>query len=182
LIKYGEGTVIYQPVVILDSPTKEISFGKNCSIGQFTFIGARKLIVEDNVEIAPYATIQGGGDVYIGRGVGVGWGVRIIPATTTKETRYSADTMIQEGPDNVEIIRGSITIEEGVWLAANAIVCISRKHPHITIGKFAKIGAMSYIDKDIPAYATVRPVQNLLITVPTKEEKRLSPNEPERVS
>lgn len=171
MIKYGEGTVVYQPVVILDGPTKEIVFGKNCSIGQFSFIGARKLTVDDNVEIAPYSSIQGGGDVYIGRGVGVGWGVRIIPATTTKETKYSADNMSKENPDNVEIIRGRITIEEGVWLAANAMICISRKHPNLTIGKFAKIGAMSYIDKDIPAYAIVRPVQNLQITIPTEEEK-----------
>jgi acetyltransferase-like isoleucine patch superfamily enzyme len=170
MIKYGEGTVVYQPVVILDSPTKEIVFGKKCSIGQFSFIAARKLIVEDNVEICPYSTIHGGGDVYIGRGVGVGWGVRIIPATTTKETKYSADTMSSESPDNVEIIRGSITIEEGVWLAANAMICISRKRPNITIGKFARIGAMSYIDKDVPPYAIVRPVQNLNITIPAKEE------------
>lgn len=171
MIKYGEGTVVYQPVVILDSPSKEIVFGKNCSIGQFSFIGARKLIVEDNVEICPYSTIHGGGDVFIGRGVGVGWGVRIIPATTTKETKYSADTMSEEDPNNVEIIRGSITVEEGVWLAANAMLCISRKHPNIRIGKFARIGAMSYIDKDIPTCAIVRPVQNLQITIPAKEEK-----------
>lgn len=173
MIKYGEGTVVYQPVVILDSPTKEIVFGRNCSIGQFTFIGPRKLIVGDNVEICPYSSIQGGGDVFIGRGVGVGWGVRIIPATTTKETKYSADTMSKENPDNVEIIRGSITIEEGVWLAANAMICISRKRPNITIGKFAKIGAMSYVDKDIPAFAVVRPIQNLSITIPENEPKKL---------
>jgi len=38
MIKYGEGMVVYQPVVILDSPSKEIVFGMNCSIGQFSFI------------------------------------------------------------------------------------------------------------------------------------------------
>jgi acetyltransferase-like isoleucine patch superfamily enzyme len=170
-IRFGKNTVVYQPTVILDSPKKEIVFGDNCSIGQFCFIGPNKLIAEDYVEICPYCSLHGGGDIYIGKGVGVGWGVRIVPATFTTTGQYHSDLVVAENPDACETIRGSVTIEEGVWLAANVILCVTKKRPHLRIGKFSQIGAFSYVDKDIPPYSIVHPVQNLKIIQAPQPEK-----------
>lgn len=162
--KPGEGTKIYYPTVILEGDGHEVHIGNNCSIGQFSFIAARKFIMEDNSEIGPSVIIGGGGDVTLMKSSTVTYGAKLIPATFTTEGKYMndnvhngisplVDTITYE--PNTCMIRGSITIGEGAYIGSGAIICVSDENPHIKIGDFAVIGALTYIDEDVPARSVV---------------------------
>jgi UDP-2-acetamido-3-amino-2,3-dideoxy-glucuronate N-acetyltransferase len=55
-------------------------------------------------------------------------------------------------------IRGSTTIEEGASVGAGAVV-----HPGITIGRWAMVGSLSAVTKDVPAHGLVVGVPGRLI-------------------
>lgn len=144
---------IYEPVAIIET-NHEIVIGKDCRIGQFTFIAARKFYMFEGAQISPQATIGGGGDVHLHKFSVIGFGVRLLPATDTTEGDYMCDSK----PESERaVVRGSIHVGEGAYIGANAVVCVTKKHPDIHIGDFAVIGAGSYIDKDVPTNSIIRP-------------------------
>jgi len=157
-LKIGEGTQIFEPVTIVHK--EEISIGKNCSIGQFCFIGCKDLTIMDEVEICPQVTISGHGKVTIGRGATICYGARIIPSTMDKKFTYMNDLVRHKSPNLSDVISGSITIGEGAYIGSNAVICISEKHPNISIGDFAIVGALSYLDKSVLPHAVFHPNNN----------------------
>lgn len=145
---------IYEPVSFVETEKHEYIIEKDCSIGQFTFIGARKFWMFAGSQIGPQATVGGGGDVYLGKYSVVGFGARLFPATDTAEGAYMCDSK----PESERaVIRGSIHIGEGAYIGANAVVCVSKKYPDIHIGDFAVIGAGSYVDRDVPKNVVMHP-------------------------
>jgi len=147
-LKIGEGTQIFEPVTIVHR--EEISIGKNCSIGQFCFIGGKDITIMDEVEICPQVTISGHGKVTIGKGATICYGARIIPSTMDRKFKYMNDLVRHKSPNLSDVISGSITIGEGAYIGSNAVICISKKHPNIIIGDFAIVGALSYVGKSMP--------------------------------
>ena len=153
IYKVGRGTKIYEPVIILKTG-REIIIGDKCSIGQFVFIAARKFTMEQGSEIAPGAIIGGGGNVTIGKFSTVDFGAKLIPASDRPDAKYMCSAASLE---DRKIVRGSITLGEGVFIGANAVICVTEKNPNIHIGNFAVIGAGSYIDKSIEAKTIIHP-------------------------
>jgi len=151
-VKVGLGTRIYEPVVIL-KVGHELIIGKNCSIGQFSFIAARKLVMEDGAEICPHAILGGGGDITLGKYSTVNFGAKLIPATFSTEGRYMNDNI----PKKSRIIRGSITLGQGAYIGSGAVVCVSKKCLHIKIGNYAVVGALTYLDHSVPANTIIHP-------------------------
>ena len=151
------GSIIYEPTQILHP--KDIVIGKNCTIGQFSIIGPKDLTLEDNVEIAPYSLIGGGGKVVMKYASVLSFGAQLFPASVTLKCKYMNDNL----KDQINEIRGSITIEEGVHIGPYIVICVSRKCPDIVIGKFSVIGALMYIDESIPPYSIVLPKKEYII-------------------
>lgn len=149
----GRGTVIYQPVTILDDAKHIVQIGNNCRIGQYTFIGARKFTMKEGAEICPCAVIGGGGDVILNEFSTVNFHCTLIPSTFTTDGEYMNDVV----PGKSVSVRGSIELGKGTYLGSNAVVCVSKKNPHIRIGDYAVVGALSYIDHDVEANTVVRP-------------------------
>ncbi len=150
--KVGEGTIIYEPVTIVEAGHL-IIIGKNCRIGQYTFIAARRFEMQDGAQIGPYGVIGGGGNVTLKKYSGVGFGTKLFPATATTEGECMSDA-VQE---KVKMVRGSITLGEGAWVGAGAVVCVSKKCRHIKIGDYSVVGALSYIDESVDAYTMILP-------------------------
>jgi acetyltransferase-like isoleucine patch superfamily enzyme len=165
--------IIYEPVTIVEwsgSGEHSIVIGKNCVIGQFTFIAAKEFHMFEGADIRPQATIGGGGDVWLDKFSLVGFGARLFPASDTTRGKYMCDTK----PESERVVvRGSIHVGEGAYIGANAIVCVTKKHPHIHIGEFAVVGAGSYIDSDVEAYTIIHP--RTLATVVMEKTKRYMP-------
>ena len=153
MIKVGEGTVIYQPVSIVDDDKHFVNIGKNCRIGQFTFIGARHLTMKEGAEIGTSVVIAGGGDVTLEEFSTVNFHCTLIPSTFTTGGEYMNDV----AADKSIAVRGSINIGKGAYVGTNAVICVSKKNPHIHIGDRAVIGALSYIDHDVEANTIVYP-------------------------
>ena len=120
--------------------------------------------MEEGAEISPLVALGGGGNVHMGKYSTVDYGAKLIPATFTTQGKYMNDAIMNELPQRlaelggvIEVVRGSITLGEGATVGANAVVCVSRICPNIRIGKFAVIGAGSYIDSSIDDYTIIHP-------------------------
>jgi acetyltransferase-like isoleucine patch superfamily enzyme len=161
MMEIAKSAKIFEPVSIIEE--HDVKIGERCRIGQFCFIAARKFVMKDEAELCPQVTISGGGDVEIGERATICYGVRIIPATFSVKGVYMNDAIHQRLPEMTELIRGSITIGEGAYIGSNAVICITEKNPHIKIGEFSVIGALSYIDKDVPPKTIMYPYQTLHI-------------------
>lgn len=147
---------IWQPTTILEA-NRKIDIGAHCRIGQFCFIAPRTLVMEEGAEISPLAVLGGGGDIYMCKYSVVDYGAKLIPATFTTEGEYMNDAIMQEDASKVNIIRGSIKLEEGAVIATNAVVTVSKKCKNIVIGKNSVVGALSFIDESVPPNTIIYP-------------------------
>jgi galactoside O-acetyltransferase len=153
MIKIGSGAVLYQPVSIVDDDKHFIDIGKNCRIGQFTFVGARQFTMKEGAEICPCAVIAGGGDVTMKEFSTLNFHCTLIPSTFTTEGEYMNDVVVEKST----AVHGSIEIGKGAYIGSNAVICVSKKNPHIRIGDHAVVGALSYIDHDVEANTIIHP-------------------------
>ena len=131
---------------------RDFMLADNITVGQFCFVAPRFLEMGDGSQLAPGAKITGGGNVYIGKNVAVGFNAILIPATDTKEGKS-----MNEAGEGRDVIRGSIFLGDGVYVGSGAIICVSRKCPHIVVGIGAVIGAGCYIDDCVPPFTVTRP-------------------------
>src|ERR1700685_350798 len=139
--KKGRNTIIRYNTRMDLFPFKNFKIGSNS-------------IVED------FATINNGvGDVYIGSNTGIGLSNVIIGPVKIGDYVMLAQNIVISGlnhgyqdvkvpPRLQKVITKQITIEDNVWIAANAV-----SPPGVTIGKHAVIGAGSVVTKDIPQYS-----------------------------
>jgi len=153
-VKVGSGSKIYETAKIVQDG-HEIVIGENCLIGDFAFVAARKLVMEDGSQMSPHAIIGGGGEVYLGKFSVVGFGAILLPATDSPAGRYMCEAKPEE---EREIIRGSITLGQGAYIGSGAVICVSKKCPHIKIGEYAVVGVSSYIDESVAAGIIIHPI------------------------
>jgi len=169
-MKVGRGTKIYPTAKIL-TKNRTIIIGKNCLIGDFAVVAPKNLIMHDGAQVSPCAFLSGGGDIFLGKNSVVGYGAILLPSTDRPEGKYMCEAASEKERYQ---LRGSIKIGEGAYIGSNAVICVSPKCHHITIGDFAVIGALSYIDKSIPPYTIVHPKVELIM------KKRVMKNEEEK--
>ncbi len=158
-MKIGRGSIIYEPVVILDDEKHQVIIGENCHISQFAFIAARKFVMMDGAEVGTHAILGGGGDITLGKFSTINYGATLIPATFSTKGQYMNDRI----PQKSKVIRGSITIGEGAYVGSGAVVCVSEKCLHIKIGDYAVVGALSYIDESVPPYTIIYPKKQYIV-------------------
>jgi acetyltransferase-like isoleucine patch superfamily enzyme len=150
---------IWEPVVIVDDAMHNVVIGPRCRIGQFAFIAARKLVMEEGAEICATAVLSGGGDVYMGKYTCVDFGAKLINCTFTTAGEYMNDAIMEDDPSRVDVIRGSITLKEGAVICSNAIVCVSKRCKDIVIGEHSVVGAGSYVDCSVPPNTIIYPTR-----------------------
>lgn len=169
-VKIDKTAKIWQPTTILQE-NRNISIGRRCRIGQYCFIAPRTLVMEEGAEISPLAVLGGGGDIYMCRYSTVDYGAKLIPATFTTKGEYMNDAIYAEDPSKVDIVSGSIRLEEGAVVASDAIVCVSAKCKDIIIGRHSVVGAGLYVDESVPDNTVLIPEQLRRVTVRVEKEK-----------
>lgn len=144
---------------------------KNVYIGSHSkIIGGQKIVIEQDVQIRPYAFIvcDDGGIIKIGEKSDLGERVRIACSKSIKigsnvlfgPNIYIADRdhrydmigipVMNQGiviKTNQSVINEGIEIGEGAWLGINVVVV-----GNVYIGKGSVIGANSVVTKDVPDY------------------------------
>ena len=125
-----------------------VELGEDAWIGDFVFINLGKLTLGRCSQVNAFASLTGGGKVEIGDYSVIGYGVRIISGTDTPEGRYMADKAALQ---DRRIVRGTVRIGDNCFIGANSVICVSQKNPNIDIEDRAVIGALSYVDRSVPA-------------------------------
>lgn len=128
--KVGEGTKIWQFVVVLDGA----KIGRNCNL-------CAQTLIEGDVIIGERVTIKSG--VQLWNGTRIEDEVFLGPNVTFANDPYPRS---REYPQHFL----GVTIKRNASVGANATLL-----PGITIGEFAMIGAGSVVTKDVPPYAVL---------------------------
>jgi maltose O-acetyltransferase len=105
--------------------------------------------IGDDVSLAAFVHIWGGGGVTIGDRVMIGTHVSISSLTHD----YSAQVM------KGTLISRSVAIMDDVWLGSNAVIL-----PGVTIGRGAVVGAGAVVTHDVPAGAIAAGVPARILT------------------
>jgi acetyltransferase-like isoleucine patch superfamily enzyme len=117
------------------------SCGKNCYFQMPIHIESPWCVeIGDNVSIAAYVHMWGGGGIKIGN--------RVMIASHSAITSLTHD-YTQEDMSKT-LVKGSVTIEDDVWIGAHSVIL-----PGISIGKGAVVGAGSVVTKTIEPYSIV---------------------------
>lgn len=116
-----------------------IIWGKRVQINGIPRIYGENLILGKDISLNPGVIIQTSGGVEIGDRCTISRGVTIL--TASLDTSDYLENSKQIFRDHTE---KKVVIEEGVWLAANAIVC-----PGVTIAKESIVAAGSVVCKDL---------------------------------
>ena len=134
---------------------KYISLGKNCNIGENSYLlcydnylcqnFSPQLKIGDNFHATRQITIQCCNNIKIGNNVLAGSNVFIVD--------YNHGVYIPSG--NIGYLSNrlepqSVIIEDDVWIGQNVIIL-----PGVTVGKGAIVGAGSIVTKNVLAYSVV---------------------------
>jgi acetyltransferase-like isoleucine patch superfamily enzyme len=130
------------------SPKTVVELGDDAWIGDFVFVNLEKLTLGRGSQVNAFASLTGGGKVEIGDYSVIGYGVRLISGTDTPEGRYMAD---RAPPQDRKIVRGTVRIGNNCFIGANSIISVSLKNPNIHVEDNVVVGALSFVDKSVPA-------------------------------
>jgi len=140
----GKG-FIYQTAKITAQTRVELA--EDSWIGDFVFVHLSRLRLGRGSQVNPFASLTGGGEVFVGDYSVIGYGARVISGTDTPEAEYMADKAPKQGR---RVVRGSVKIGNNCFIGANAVICVSQRSQHVEIGDNAVIGALSYVDRNVP--------------------------------
>jgi acetyltransferase-like isoleucine patch superfamily enzyme len=141
--KKGQGAIVRRQARLDIFPYNTFSLGKQSIVEAFSVVN------------------NGVGNVSIGDGSIIGIGCVIIGPVTIGANVMLAQHIVVSGlnhryedvslpPSKQDVDRKMITIEDNVWIGANAVITAG-----VTIGKHAIVGAGSVVTKDVPAYSVV---------------------------
>lgn len=132
--------------------------GQNISIYMPVCIaGSGNVELGNDVSIAPFVHMWGGGGIQIGNGVMIASHTAIISQTHDYSAEFMHKTLLQE----------RIVIGDHVWIGAHSVIM-----PGVTIGEGAVIGAGAVVTKDVAPNAIMAGVPARLL----KYRDRSSPS------
>ena len=138
---------IYESAEI--TPETDVVLGENSWVGSQCFIHLKRLRLGRDSCVHAGARLIGGGVVSIGDRVSVGYNVVIASATDTWQSGRRMSSCLPEAER--EVIRGSVIINDDVFIGANSVLTVSRRCSTLIIGRGAVIGALSFVDDWVPA-------------------------------
>ena len=137
--------VVFEAGVLVFHP-ENIRLGSNIYVGHNAILKGyhqSSMSIGDDTWIGQQCFFHSAGGLDIGKGVGIGPGVRII--TSTHEDP-GCDHPIMEG----QLRFGPVRIGDGTDLGMGSLVL-----PGVTIGQGVQVGAGAVVTEDIPDYAVV---------------------------
>lgn len=137
--------VVFEPQVLVFHP-ENISLGENIYVGHQTILKGYwkgEMVIGDDVWIGQQCFFHAAGGLRIGRGTGIGPGVRIL--SSTHEDPWP-DPVIMEG----RIRFAAVEIGEGCDLGVGATIL-----PGVRLGRGVQVGAGAVVAKDVPDFAVV---------------------------
>lgn len=146
----ADGLEIGAGVIIEQDKGCTFTAGSGCSIGTGSLLVLRSnnavsnhIKLGERVAINEYNNLRAaGGDIHIGSHCQIAQFCTLVAGNHIVETiQYIRDAPLDRS-------KGSICIEEDVWIGANCVIL-----PGVTVGRGAVIGAGSIVTKDIPAYS-----------------------------
>jgi len=162
-IERGINTVIETGTDVDPGTSGYIQIGSNCYIHKHAYLKCYddgKIIIGDNVSINPFCVLYGIGTLRIGANVRIAAHTVIVPANhkfSDPKVNICAQGISKKG----------VTIEEDVWIGANATVLDG-----VHIGKHSVIGAGSVVTSNIPAYSVA-------VGVPCRVIRRINSSDPQ---
>ncbi len=183
LFKSTGGGIILGKGIVLRHP-KKVTLGNRVAIDDYVLIdasgaGEDGIFLDDDVIISRNCVIQGKiGGVSIGKktdlgcntilsssgGISIGNSVLIAGNCYIGGGRYITDRLDIPMMEQGVFTRGTITIQDDVWLGASAVVLDGVK-----IGKGCIVGAGAVVTKDLPDYAIAAGVPAKIIKMRTSE-------------
>lgn len=140
-LKRGKGSVIYRSVRRDLPPFNHFSLGRYSVIEDFCCLNnaVGDLIIGDYTRIGLSNTIIG--PVQIGNHVNLAQNVTVTGLNHNFQN-------VEKRIDEQGVSTLPVTIEEDVWVGANAVIL-----PGVTIGKHSVVAAGSIVSRSIPAYS-----------------------------
>lgn len=172
--RFGSNTLISDKASLYGISFIEI--GNNVRIDDYCVLSAGEggIVIGNNVHIAVYSSIIGGGKVIIGNYCNISSRVSIYSSTDDFSGSYMTNPMVEKIYTNV--ISKSVTLEKHVIIGSGCVIL-----PGVTLHEGAAIGALSLVKSDIPEYTIFagQPARFLKKRHKDllKHEKRLNANE-----
>jgi acetyltransferase-like isoleucine patch superfamily enzyme len=141
LARCGEH-VIFEEGVLVFHPER-IELGENVYIGHQTILKGyykNRMVIGDDTWIGQQCFFHSAGGLTIGRGVGIGPGVKIL---TSSHEDPGRERPIMEGA----LVFAPVSIGDGSDLGIGTIVL-----PGVTIGRGVQVGAGAVVAGDLPDY------------------------------
>ncbi|PIP05969.1 MAG: transferase [Syntrophobacterales bacterium CG_4_8_14_3_um_filter_49_14] len=140
----GDGVVI-EPGVLVFHP-ENIEIGEDVYIGHYTILKGYyrgRMAIGSGAWIGQQCFFHSGGNLIIGKNVGIGPGVKII-------TSYHAEEGISKPILHSRIEFSPVVIEDDADIGIGAIIL-----PGVLIGRGAQVGAGAVVTRNVSAYAVV---------------------------
>ena len=139
---YGKG-ILYDGAKVVG----KLTMAKDSFVGQDAFV-AGDVVLKRGSQINPHGIVIG--KVVLEPYAVVGYGACVVATTYTTSGKYMC-----EASKKREEIRGMVVLEKGAYIGTNAVVCVCRKNPKITVGEGAVVGALTYVDRNVPPRTVV---------------------------
>jgi acetyltransferase-like isoleucine patch superfamily enzyme len=141
--KKGSGAIVRRMARLDIFPYNKFSLGRESIIEDFSVInnGVGDVAIGDH-------TIIGIGSIIIGP-VAIGNNVMLAQHIVMSGLNHGYED-VSIPPSQQDVDCKLITVEENVWIGANAVITAG-----VTIGKHAVVGAGSIVTKDVPPYSVV---------------------------
>jgi acetyltransferase-like isoleucine patch superfamily enzyme len=174
-IKQENPTVTIEDDVTIIGP-QNLILGKNVVIQKGTILhcGGKswsnyqgKITIGDNCQVGPYCILYGAGEIEMKMGSGLAMGVRVL------SQQLDMSRVWREGNDmstsTIPLKFEKVVIEEGSWIAANAIIL-----PGVTIGKGSGVSPGAIVHKNVPPFklAFAPPARIIKSTPPEREGEK----------
>ena len=139
----GKHSVIHRSVRMDTPPYRQFRLGDDSVIESFCCINnaVGDVIIGNHTRVGLHNTIIG--PVTIGNHVNLAQGITV---TALNHNFSDSDTKI----DEQGITTNAVTIENDVWIGANAVVL-----PGVTIGNHSVVAAGAVVTKDVPSHSLV---------------------------
>jgi len=141
----GDDVLVHVSVVIINP--EGLRIGNHVRIDPFSVLSATgRIILADHIHIASHCTLIGGGGIEVEDYAGVSHGARIFSAADDVSGRHMTGPTVPDATRAVH--QAPVKLSRHAVVGTGAII-----FPGVTIGEGSIVGALSFVQEDIPPWA-----------------------------